>query len=471
MPQDRYASDAVDRLAEHAARIGFDQLDAATVAKAKTFILDSIGVGIAGSSGASIDMLREVVGGWGDGDEATVWMSGERLSAHAAAIVNAYQIHCLEFDCVHEGAVVHPMATVLSAMMAHAERRSAAGDPVNGREFLAALSAGVDIATLLGVAATGPVRFFRPATAGGLGTAAALARLDGLDEAGVMNAMGATYSQTGGTLQAHAEGSMLLGLQIGFNARAALCSLDLARAGVRAPHDIVDGQYGYLRLVENGEFDLAPALEKLGIEAQLTQLAHKPFPSGRLTHGVVDALSRLMETHGFAAGDIAKVHGRVPPLVHRLVGRPDLAEPQANYAKLCLAFVAGVFLARGRVDVPDFATRAMLDDEAVHAQAAKVSLELDDNPDPNALDPQSFTVTLNDGTVHEITIEHVFGHPDNPLSEAQNVDKFRRCATYGAHPLAEEAIEAIIEAVARIETLDDVAQIVPLTLASDGEKP
>ena len=50
------------------------------------------------------------------GDEATVWVTGERVSAQAAAMVNAYQIHCLEYDCVHEGAVVHPMATVLSTI-------------------------------------------------------------------------------------------------------------------------------------------------------------------------------------------------------------------------------------------------------------------------------------------------------------------------------------------------------------------
>jgi len=50
----------------------------------------------------------------GGAAEATVWGTGQRLPvAAAAAMVNAYQIHSQEFDCVHEGAVVHPMAAIL----------------------------------------------------------------------------------------------------------------------------------------------------------------------------------------------------------------------------------------------------------------------------------------------------------------------------------------------------------------------
>lgn len=460
---------AIDRFAGHVARSRFEDLDAPALEKAKVFLLDTLGVGIAGSSGASIDDLLAVVGRWGGGEEATVWVSGERLPAQLAAIINSYQIHCLEFDCVHEGAVVHPMATIVSAMLVHAERRSGEGRPVSGREFVTALSAGVDVAALLGVAATGQMRFFRPATAGGLGTAAALARMEGLDETGVKNALGATYSQTGGTLQAHAEGSMLLGLQIGFNARAALSALDLALAGVRAPHDIIDGRYGYLRLIENEQFDLVPALEALGRVPQIAQLAHKPYPSGRLTHGVVNALADLADQHGITGDDIAAVHGDVPPLVYRLVGRPDVPEPKANYAKLCLSFVAGVQMARGRVDVPDFTSAAALADPEVHRHAAKVTLTEDDNPDPNALDPQRFTITLTDGREHVIALEHVFGHPANPLTVQQNTEKFRHCATYGRRPLGDTQIDAIIAMVDRIETLDDVAALVPLTVVADGE--
>jgi 2-methylcitrate dehydratase PrpD len=53
--------------------------------------------------------------------KSAVFGSGDRLLMHAA-MINAYQIHSQEFDCVHEKAVVHPMAAVLPALFAWAER-------------------------------------------------------------------------------------------------------------------------------------------------------------------------------------------------------------------------------------------------------------------------------------------------------------------------------------------------------------
>lgn len=455
---------STDRFATHVAKVTFDDLDPTTVAKTKTFLLDSIGVGIAGSSGTALTDLKAMVGRWGAGDEATVWVTGERLPAQSAALLNAYQIHCLEFDCVHEGAVVHPMATILSALAAYAERRAGEQQPLSGRDLLLGLVVGVDIAALIGIAATGPVRFFRPATAGGIGAAAALARLDGLDADGIKNTMGAMYGQTCGTMQAHREGSPILGLQIGFNARGSLAALDLARSGLRCPQDIVDGMYGYLRLIENGDFDLAPVWQRLGSEWQITQVAHKPFPSGRLTHGVIDALMRLQEAHGFAREDVAGIHGRVPPLVYKLVSRPDQPAPEANYAKLCLAYVAGVYLAHGTVDIPHFKSQDMLRDSGVHEFASRITLELDDNPDENALDPQQFHVTLRDGTVHDITLDHVFGHPERPLTQAQNEEKFIRCCGHAIRPLRQQAIDAILGFVADLENQADAGRLARLTV-------
>ncbi len=90
---------------------------------------------------------------------------------------------------------------------------------MEGARFLTALAVGVDVATLIGIATDSPVRFFRPATAGGFGAVAAIAHLAGFDEETTRSAFGHMYGQTSGTLQPHLEGSPLLGLQIGFNAR------------------------------------------------------------------------------------------------------------------------------------------------------------------------------------------------------------------------------------------------------------
>ncbi|WP_421928598.1 MmgE/PrpD family protein [Neoaquamicrobium sediminum] len=456
----------LDRVVAHVVGTRFADLPENVVAKTKTFLLDTLGVGIAGTSGASVTELKAVVAAWGDGAEARVWLTGEALPAQQAAIVNAYQIHCLEFDCVHERAVLHPMATILSAVMAWVERARARGTHVDGETLITALALGVDVSTMLGIVTDSPLQFFRPATAGGFGAVAAIGKIAGFDERQLKDALGAQYSQTSGTLQPHVEGSPMLGMQVGFNARAAIVSADLAAAGFRGPHDILTGQYGYFKLFEQDNYRLEPFLSRLGTDWQMAAMSHKPFPSGRLTHGAVDGLGRLMKAHGFAADDIARVECRVPPLVHRLVGRPLIDAPESNYAKLCLRFVAGVFLAHGTVDVPHFKGAAALSDPDVHRLARLVDVILDDNPDLNEMNPQTIVVELKDGATRSVTLPCFYGHPDAPLSPQENVAKFTRCAGYGLVPLADERIARMVAAVDALETSGDVAGLVDLTLAS-----
>jgi len=460
--------DSSTRIARHVANTHFADLPPLAVDKMKTFLLDTIGVGIAGSSGAQIAELKQTVRSWGDAPEATVWLSGEQMSAQSAAIVNAYQIHCQEFDCVHEGAVLHPMATILSAVFAWLEREKTRGRTYSGSELLTALVVGIDISTMLGIVSNAGLRFFRPATAGGFGAAAAIAKLAGFDETQVKNVLGAQYSQASGTLQAHLEASPMLGLQVGMNARAAITSADLTQAGFRAPHDVFTGRYGYFALFEENNYDLEPFLDRLGQDFQVLEMAHKPYPSGRLTHGAVDGLGRLMRQYALSPDDFATISVKVPPLVYRLVGRPDIAHPEPNYAKLCLPFVTGVYLSRGHVDIPDFLGRPALDDPKVHEIAARVSVVLDENnPDQNAFTPQVVSAVLKDGRSVSVTLDSVYGDPRMPLTDDENIDKFMRCVSHGAVPLPADRARTLIDAVRTLETIKDASLLARMTTAED----
>ena len=450
--------DAISRFAQHVVSTTYDHLSPPAVLAAKTFILDSIGVGIAGGADPWATRLVLCAAGWGEGNESAVLGSGRRLPAQAAALVNAYQIHCLEFDCVHEAAVVHPMATLLSSLFAYAERRSR----VSGKDLLTAVTLGVDVACSIGLASRAPIKFFRPATAGAFGAVAAIGKLEGFDVEFLTNAFGIVYGQICGTLQPHVEGSSLLGMQMGFNARAALTAVDLAARGLVGPHEVLEGHYGYFKLFE-GAWDLAPVLADLGKVWRVTQLAHKPFPSGRLTHGAVDGLLRLKNQYGFEAGDVSRVTVVAPPLVKRLDGRPDIPAPTANYAKLCLPFVAATALVRGRVDVPDFVGEG-LTDPGIHTLAQKVELLVDDNPDENAMVPQAIKVMLKDGRNYEIRLDSVLGHPQSPLTREQHLDKFRRCWRHGAGRLKAENRDRLITRADRLEAFADIRELVALTV-------
>jgi len=457
-----------DVLAELVAGARFAALPEAAIAATKTFLLDTLGVALAGTSHPTAPGLLRTVAGWGEGGEARELFDGTRLPAGSAALINAFLIHGLEFDCVHEAAVVHPMATVASAAMAACDRRADEGRPVDGRALITALALGVDVATSLGMAARGPMRFFRPATAGAFGAVAAVSCLEGFDRKTAQGALGLVYGQISGTLQPHAEGSVLLPLQMGFNARAALNACALAAAGVPGPSDVITGAYGYLRLFENEAFELEPIRALSGDPGarpwRITELSHKPFPCGRLTHGAIDGLARLQAAHGFAAGQVSAVRVIVPPLVHRLVQRPLRAAPEPNDARLCLPFVAAVQLARGRVDVPDFEGTALAD-PLVHELAKKVAVIADEGLGPNAVVPQRIEVVLEGGERLEVTLEQVLGHPDTPLSRAQQLDKLRRCRSHAARPLLPENIEALIAVIDDLEGQADAAHLVDLVLA------
>ena len=164
-------------------------------AAAKIFLLDTIGVGISGSSASGADAILKVASHWGEGDAISVLGRTATLPAASAAFVNGFQIHCQEFDAVHEEAVVHAMSVVTASMLSEVSNRV-----VSGQLFLKALIFGVDLACGLGLASRSGIRFFRPATAGAFGAVLAVSVLRGYKQAQLQSAWGHVYSQIPGTM-------------------------------------------------------------------------------------------------------------------------------------------------------------------------------------------------------------------------------------------------------------------------------
>ena len=450
--------DAIVRFAEHVVRTRYEDLPTAAVTATKTFILDSLGVGVAGSAAPYAKELLEAAMRWGSGSDTRVWAYGAALPAPAAALCNGYQIHNSEYDCVHEAAVVHPMAVLLSATMAHAERSRG----VSGRDLLCAIALGVDVAVGIGLGSKAPLRFFRPATAGAFAATAAIGRLMGFDAETLTNAFGIAYGQLCGTMQAHAEGSPLLAMQIGFNARNAVIACDMAAGGLCGPRNILEGPFGFYELFE-GVHDLAPVLRDLGKVWRIAEVAHKPFPCGRATHGVVDGALALMQQHGFVADEIEGIECRVPPLTHRLVGRPARNDMTVSYARLCAPYVLACALLTGGVGLDDFQAAALADPARL-ALAQRVRLRPDDNPDPNALAPVTVVVRLRGGTTHQLRVTEVYGGPARPMGREAHLAKFRANWTSGVKSLPERAGERLIELVDQLDSVQEIAELIDLTV-------
>lgn len=445
----------VDTMVAHVMGTHFEDLPARVVEAAKIFVLDTFSCALAGSTGPSADEALTAAKLWGTGDDARVWARADRLPASSAAVVNAYQIHCLEFDCVHEGGVLHPMSTLMAATMAEVDRQSGLGKSISGEKLIEAIAMGIDVSCSIATTSNAPMRFFRPALTGGFGATTAVSLLRGFDGPKLHNALGLYYGQAGGNMQAHIEGSKLLGLQVGFGARNALVACDLADAGIEGPKDFLTGMYGYLVLME-GDYTLEPVWSEWGKIFRLAEVGHKPFPSGRLTHYAVDALQRMMKEHQFKAADVERVRCDVPPLPLRLVGRPDIPSPQPNYAKLCLGYVCATTLLNGTVTQHDFQPDALTRGD-VHELARRVDVVDDGNPDLNAFGPQTITVTLKEGSTHALTITHAIGDPLNPLPRDRQLEKFWACWDASKSAMPRERGQALIDLIDQLEAIEDSA--------------
>jgi 2-methylcitrate dehydratase PrpD len=393
---------------------------------------------------------------WGAANDATNWVFGRRLPAPAAALTNAYQIHNAEYDCIHEAAVVHPMAVTLPALMAVAEREGG----VSGTDFLTALIIGVETACSIGIAATGGMRFFRPATAGAFGAVAAIGRLRSFDAETLRNAFGIVYGQMSGNMQAHTEGSVLLAMQIGFNARNAVIAADMAAAGVPGLEDMLEGEFGYFALIEQSH-DLAGAVAQLGKPWCITEVAHKPFPSGRATHGVLDALLELQRAHAFSVADVDEIEAVIPPLTYQLVARTPMPGLTPNQARLCIGYVAARALQDGTLGIEDFTPEALSDPDTF-ATARKITITKNDNPNPSALAPIKVIVKLSNGRQLETTQALIYGNPAKPMTLEAHLTKFRNNWRSGAVALSVGNGETLIERIGEIDTARDIREIIAL---------
>jgi aconitate decarboxylase len=455
-----------DALLQHACTLRFEDLSPEAVAATRIFVMDSAAVGISGS-GPQVPLtqaIRNSAASYGSGNAARAWVTGEALPAASAAMVNGWQIHSQEFDCVHMPAVVHPMAVIQSALIAAAEQRANVdGVAVDGKVLIAALNVAVDVATLLGISGRAPMRFFRPAMCGALGATAGIAHMHGADEALLRRALGLTYSHLSGTMQAHVEGSPTLALQIALNSRAALSCWELARNGFPAPKHMLEGPFGYLPLIE-GEFDTAPSLAKLAArEAQMLTVSHKVFPTGGAAHAAQDMLMELRSAHGLHLDNVAHIEVQAPPLVRRLVGRPYTDGMETSYARLCLPFLLGTVLLDGKVGLSAYAPEKLADPRLA-AFASQMTLVPNDCEDANALVPQSMTVTLRDGTVLRNHRDAAIGSPQRPLSREQQLEKFHHCLDHAARPFDAARRTTLISHLDQLQDIDDVRRLVDLLI-------
>lgn len=441
----------IDAFVQHGLETRYEDLSADALRAVKTYLLDTIGVGIAGAAVPLTDAVRASASAWAGAGSANVWGRGSVATTPAnASFINGFQIHCQEYDCVHEPAVVHPLATILASLMAECDARR----NVSGESLAVALAVAVDLAAGIGISVTSPIKFFRPANAGIFGATLGISRLRGLSHEQTKDALGYALAFNSGTMQAHVEGKPALPIQIGNAARGAIMACDLAQNNMPGPHDSLEGPFGYFALFED-HADPSEVIASLGKVWRIAEVSHKPFPTGRAAQGGIVLMQKL-RAQGVRAEDVEQVTLTAPPLIHRLVGRPITPDMAVNYARLCFQYSGAVALRTGQVGLEDFED-ANLRDRDTLTLGQKIQMIDDGSPDPAAFTPQVAVARLRDGCDVEARIDTLYGAPSDPMSAQAHLDKFHRCVAFGFGSDQPEITRNLIELTENLETVPDVS--------------
>lgn len=437
-----------ERLATHLAGVRYESVPREAVAATKRIMLDTLAVAWAGASAPGIPELRRGIAAGVPG-EATLWAAGAKASALDCAFLNGASAAALDYDALHLDAVVHSDIVLLPALLAIAER-----EHVDGRTFVAALTAATDVMCRLGRATRAHSGWFYTSIHGVFAAAAGSAKLLGLDATGIRDALGIALFQVGGTQQSMVEKSLTKRIMSALAARAGLFSAQLARAGVTAPREAFEGKFGFYKLYEAG--DPAVVVDRLGEEWLGVQTSLKKFPSCGCNHAVIEATLQLANNQRIEAADVLGARAVISNYMNRLVGgRYDPSGNPQVAAQFSVQYSVACALLRGRVGVAEIQPEVARDPAAL-ALAHRVEVVIDDSRAGQLAPAEVEIQTASRGWLKQ-RVAVLPGSPERPLSDAELHDKVRECMALGPHALAAAQIERFTARIAAIEDLPDVA--------------
>ncbi|XP_040031324.2 immunoresponsive gene 1, like [Gasterosteus aculeatus] len=429
--------------------------------RSKRMVLDSIGVGLIGSTTDVFELvLRHCQHMYAPDHISSVYgRGGTRLSPILAAFVNGVATHSMDFDDTWHPAT-HPSGAVLPAVLALSDMLPANSKP-SGLDFLLAFNVGLEIQGRLmrfsNEAQNIPKRFHPPTVVGTMGSAAACARLLSLDHSQCGHALAIAASLAGAPMANAATQSKPL--HIGNASRLGLEAALLASQGLEASPLILDavaGVAGFSAFYEDYVPQPIPSPDADGHMFLLEEqdIGFKRFPAHLGMHWVADAAASVHNLlvgvdHGTVSqAKVQEILLRVPK--SKYINRPF---PESEHeARHSFQFNACTALLDGEVNVQSFSPASMRRPELL-ALLSRVHVE---HPKDN---PASFNsmygeiqVTLVGGEVLRGRCDTFYGHWRNPLSNESLRKKFRNNA--GA-VLPSEKVEALIDAVEEMDKRED----------------
>jgi 2-methylcitrate dehydratase PrpD len=428
-------------LASLVANTRYENLPQRTREMAKRCLLDGLGVSLAATGLA--DVCRpfiEFAVEQGGRLESTVFATGTRVPAAMAAFANGALAHALDFEDAHDRALLHPNAPTIPAALAVCEAYA----PIEGKELIAALVLGCDVACRIGLALRVPLDeygWYPPPMIAAFGTTAAVGRLLKLNESQLIDAFSLTLCQA--TCSAELKFSPhsdIRAVRDAFPAQIGVTSALLARKGVKGFGHPFEGRAGFFALYARGAYEPAELTQSLGERFEIDDIAFKPWPSCRGTHVYIEAAARLV-------GSRLNLMLAEPVAQKR---RPATAID----AKFSLPFTVATAMRRGTVTLDDF-SEASLSNPDVLDLASRVHFEADPTraavSGPDVL-RGSVELEMSGGQRVKLEIDEPSGSPRRPASDDALIAKFRDCCQRARSQPTSAAIDSCVQHIMTLET-------------------
>jgi 2-methylcitrate dehydratase PrpD len=345
--------------------------------------------------------------------QATVLGAGLRFSMMQAALFNSMAASVRVFEDTYLSSTIHPTSPVAAAALAVGEHCHSSGE-----EFLTALIVGDEVACrasnmLTREPARSHLGLYMTGIAGGIGAAAAAARLMKLEERQIVWAISMAVLHAAGVRALHGNQSTYL--MAGNAARAGVAAAVLADAGVTSAEHSLEAPRGFADVFADPP-NVAAATDGIGKKFEILDLTYKPYPFSVVAHAGTDGCLRLARENGIDPSAIERVEIEICPAALDLAGVRHPRDHMScrnslfHWAAVSLLVRQATIAEEDRIHDPEVA--ALRDKISAIAVAGMPA------------DAARVRIVMADGAAFERVIDHCIGSRDRPMTDSEIDEKF-----------------------------------------------
>lgn len=455
----------LDRIIANILETKFEDIPPAAVDHAKNRLIDAIGCMICGANDTGNPELLGIVRDWGGKPEARVFVHGDKVPAATAAMVNC--IICRSFDFEPVSPVVdgeqipgHISGTTTMTALTLGDMQN-----VSGKELLASLLVGDDMATrvLLAGKGSGTRRGYdHVGQANSFGATAIAGRLIRLNHSQMRNAFGLILDHLGGAQRMISETTTGFKLSQGTSARDAVFCVQLARAGWSGVQDVLLAEGGYYSMFTDGIRDPELLTKDLG-KKYYSDGTFKPYPCCRMNHAAIDCAVDIVNKNDISSDDIEKVILYVSAgALHDIIGQPFriMNSPHAS-AGFSVQYNVANILVRGSSRPEHFTEKAIRD--TVISDFINQKITMAELTEGN-MESGRVKVIMKDGREFDRFTEIARGDPRNPISRKELLAKYQTNIEF-SNTVSGENAEKVLKMVEDLENINSVKKLVDLLIA------